>query len=184
MAHVWEMYASKFANDKIKDHIHEVTHKALLRLPWRKLTPTMSHLEQMVRIMDTYVPICHEFVGRVFCEIAWFRTVTEQPYGRAMIPGLLRLIVKLAFEPQIRQVRLFTEKCRVQKKSGNKFLVSPLFFQVGRLQQLMTEAQSLPWWEIDSDSFESLMQWFVMSVDPKIIIGHEQRHALDLAVLR
>lgn len=58
----------------------------------------------MVKITDTFIPICHGFVGRVFGEIAWFKTVDEQEYGLKMIPGLLRLIVKLAAEPQIRQV--------------------------------------------------------------------------------
>lgn len=104
MSHVWEYYATKFATSSVKDHVLESVQTALLKLPWRNFTPTMPDLEQMVRIMDTFLPICHGFIGRVFAEIAWFKTVAEQPYGRRMIPGLLRLIVKLAAEPQIRQV--------------------------------------------------------------------------------
>ena len=48
----------------------------------------------------------------------------------------------------------------------------------------MTEAQSLPWWEIDAARYESLMQWFVMSVDCRVILNHPERHPLDTAVLR
>ena len=105
LAHVWDYYATRFANNSVKDHVLESIHITFLKLPWRNFTPTLSDLDQMVRIMDTFIPICHGFVGRVFGEIAWFKTVAEQPYGRRMIPGLLRLIVKLAAEPQIRQVK-------------------------------------------------------------------------------
>jgi hypothetical protein len=37
---------------------------------------------------------------------------------------------------------------------------------------------------MEASHFETLMQWYVMSVDCKVVVRHKDRHPLDAAVLR
>ena len=58
----------------------------------------------MVRIIDTFLPLCHGFLGKVFVQIPWLDIVEEQRPSENLVQAVLRLIVKLAAEPQVRQV--------------------------------------------------------------------------------
>ena len=66
--------------------------------------PDASDVEQMVRIIDTFLPLCHGFLGKVFVQIPWLDIVAEQRQSEILVQAVLRLIVKLAAEPQVRQV--------------------------------------------------------------------------------
>ena len=56
--------------------------------------------------------------------------------------------------------------------------------QSGRLLCLLRDATDLPWSMVDDNSFENLIQWFIMSADSKLILNYEQRHKLDTCVLK
>ncbi len=105
LGHVWTYYAANLAHTANKDYVLSVAHSALLQLPWREFTPNAADVEQMVRVIDTFLPLCHGFLGRLFVEVPWLQIVGQAPEtSRTVIPAMLRLIVKLAAEPQIRQV--------------------------------------------------------------------------------
>jgi hypothetical protein len=52
------------------------------------------------------------------------------------------------------------------------------------LQTFLHDMEDVPWWLIDADRFESIIQWYVMSSDCRVILNHRDRHPLDAAVLR
>jgi hypothetical protein len=107
LGHVWSYYSTNFAHTANKDYILAAAHTALLQLPWANFAPNQADVEQMVRISDTFLPLCHGFLGRVFVEVSWMEIVGADGAAGAIIPSMLRLIVKLAAEPQMRQVSIF-----------------------------------------------------------------------------
>jgi hypothetical protein len=36
---------------------------------------------------------------------------------------------------------------------------------------------------VEANSFESLIQWYIMSADCKVILNYEHRHPLDACIL-
>jgi hypothetical protein len=59
----------------------------------------------MVSVIDAFLPLCHEFLGRIFVEIPWTELLRKNPWSlpKAISP-LLHIAVKLAAEPQVRLV--------------------------------------------------------------------------------
>jgi hypothetical protein len=108
MGHMWSFYACSFAHPAVKDYILVVVHNALLALPWSEFAPNEAEVEEMVRIIDTFLPLCHVFIGRIFVEIPWCHLMQQRRDTNTgdikFLSGNLRLVVKLSSEPQLRQV--------------------------------------------------------------------------------
>ena len=128
LGHAWSYYAGNFAHTATKDYVLAVSQTALLNLSWRNFVPDASDVDQMVRIIDTFLPLCHGFLGKVFVQIPWLDIVQEQRPSENLVQAVLRLIVKLAAEPQVRQVRVgqkhdhLLRKCtRVQVQDARSY---------------------------------------------------------------
>ena len=79
--------------------------------------------------------------------------------ARKLVPALFCLLVKLSSEPSVRQS--------------------------GRLLGILTQAERWGCWRlVEAPHYESLAQWFVMSVDGRCIIKHKERNLMDAAVIR
>ena len=158
----------------------------------------------MVRIIDTFLPLCHGFLGKVFVQIPWLDIVEEQRPSENLVQAVLRLIVKLAAEPQVRQVsgskhdHLLRKCTKVQEKDVLTARSTAWFdHRTKRVDALVADRGQqirdsdagaivvnvvfcrLPCW-LNDKSF----QWYVMSVDCKVIVPLKERHPLDAAVLR
>lgn len=48
--------------------------------------------------------------------------------------------------------------------------------------QLVTEAESFSWHLIDAASYDQVINWHVMSCDPRVILCLDQTHPIDAAV--
>ena len=112
---------------------------------------------QVLVSVDTYLPGCHGFIGKVFVEIEW-APILNTDKANTIIPLLLRLVVKLAAEPIVRQL--------------------------GLLQSFIKNFEYLPWWIIDEKQYEAIIQWYVMSADCRVVLKHPDRHRLDAEVFR
>ena len=68
IALLWEMYVQKFAKTAVKDYVLTVIHDRLLssdcRLSWATFYPKKEHLHSMVSLVDTFLPMSHEFLGK------------------------------------------------------------------------------------------------------------------------
>jgi hypothetical protein len=110
----------------VKDYILALVHDTLLTyLPWNSFYPRDEDLRLMVSVIDSFLPLCHEFLGRVFVEIPWSDLFRRNPYAmpRAISP-LLHIAVKLAAEPQVRLVNFI----RKLKFLINYFVAGILYY--------------------------------------------------------
>ncbi|KAM0728306.1 Ectopic P granules protein 5-like protein [Formica fusca] len=164
LSFVWQFYVSNYAHVSVKDHVLNVVHGNFLSLPWDRFCPAINDIELMIKVIDQYLPDCHLFLGSVFTWINWSAWIGELiitqplPVAARMHICLLNLLVKLSNEPNVRQ----NEKA----------------------VQLVTEAESFSWHLIDAAAYDQVINWHVMSCDPRVILclGKDQTHAIDIAV--
>ncbi|CAD6215664.1 GSCOCG00000476001-RA-CDS [Cotesia congregata] len=106
----------------------------------------------------------HLFLGNIFVMINWTTWINDilatQPIAVAgrMHVCLLNLIVKLSNEPNVRQNE--------------------------RAILLVTEAEKFAWHLVDATVYDQVVNWHVMSSDPRVILnlGFGQVHTVDVAV--
>ncbi|XP_008546899.1 ectopic P granules protein 5 homolog [Microplitis demolitor] len=168
LGYLWQFYVTNFANASIKDHILNVIHGNFLSLPWDKFLPGLTDVEFMVKVVDQYLPDSHLFLGSIFVMINWTTWINDvlatQPIAVAarMHVCLLNLLVKLSNEPNVRQ----NEKA----------------------VQLVVEAEKFAWHLVDSTVYDQVVNWHVMSSDPRVILSatgsnnQNQVHQVDVAV--
>ncbi|XP_058795354.1 ectopic P granules protein 5 homolog isoform X2 [Phymastichus coffea] len=164
MCFLWQFYVMNYTHASIKDHVLNVVHGNFLSLPWDKFTPSVADVEFMVKVIDQYLPDSHLFLGTIFISVNWSQWMSEfmcaQPLpiiGRIHI-CLLNLLVKLSNEPNVRQNE--------------------------RALKLMQDAEKFAWHLVDATAYDQVINWHVMSCDPRIVLmlNNEQIHALDIAV--
>ncbi|KAH0560783.1 ectopic P granules protein 5 homolog isoform X1 [Cotesia glomerata] len=164
LGYLWQFYVTNFANASIKDHVLNVIHGNFLSLPWDKFLPELTDVEFMVKVVDQYLPDSHLFLGNIFMMINWTTWINDilatQPIAVAgrMHVCLLNLIVKLSNEPNVRQNE--------------------------RAILLVTEAEKFAWHLVDATVYDQVVNWHVMSSDPRVILnlGFGQVHTVDVAV--
>ncbi|XP_066999967.2 ectopic P granules protein 5 homolog [Anabrus simplex] len=162
---VWQFYVSSFAHSAVKDYILNVVHGSFQSLPWERFWPSMQDLELMLKVVDQYLPDCHSFLGTVFIQVPWWSWVGHvlTAYPTALSARthicLLHLLVKLANEPNVRQS--------------------------SKAAPLLLEAQKFAWHLLDSAAYEPVINWCVMSCDPRVILNLEEDESspTDVAVL-
>lgn len=165
LGYIWQFYVSHFAHTAIKDHTLAVVHTNLLTLPWMRFWPAPSHLDLMLKVVDQYLPDCHAFLGAIFIEIAWSKwlanaSTTESATAVVRLHTcLLHLLIKLANEPSVRQS--------------------------GKILSLLVESRRLAWHLLDAHAYEPVVNWYVMSVDPRAVLRLEEQEggAIDSAVI-
>ncbi|XP_011351380.2 ectopic P granules protein 5 homolog isoform X3 [Ooceraea biroi] len=164
LSFVWQFYVSNYAHVSVKDHVLNVVHGNFLSLPWDRFSPSINDVELMIKVVDQYLPDCHLFLGSVFTAVNWSTWIGELmstqslPVAARMHVCLLNLLVKLSNEPNVRQ--------------NDKAI------------QLVTEAESFSWHLIDAAAYDQVINWHVMSCDPRVILclGKDQTHPIDAAV--
>ncbi|XP_049842891.1 ectopic P granules protein 5 homolog isoform X1 [Schistocerca gregaria] len=169
LSFVWQFYVNNFAHAAVKDYILNVLHGGLLTLSWDRFWPGLNDLELMLKVVDQYLPDCHQFLGGMFVEVAWWSWVghvlsTFPPALTARAHAcLLHLLVKLSCEPSVRQST--------------------------KLLPLLLESRRFAWHLLDSTAFESIANWYVMSCDPRVILAPEDTddddtgRSIDIATL-
>ena len=155
-----QVYVSSFAKPSIKDFVLQPVHQQWLSgLAWNRLFPQPQDLSLIVTVMDTFIPLCHEFLGQIFVQMPWKQVFTTYSVEdqRQLAPYLLHIVVKLSAEPQMRQSGLLMKVISQDVPEDNWQFVSP-------------------------HVFENLMHWYVMSVDAKAVLIQDA-HPLDVKIL-
>ncbi|XP_054283200.1 ectopic P granules protein 5 homolog [Macrosteles quadrilineatus] len=162
---VWQFYVTNYAHNSIKDHILSVTHGNLISLPWQRFFPSLQDIDLMLKVVDQYLPDCHTFVGAIFIQVSWQQWI--QQVCSSQVPqtatrvhsALLHLLIKLANEPNVRQS--------------------------GKVTPLLVESQQFSWHLIECSNYEAVVNWLVMSYDPRVIlqIPGEDWSNTDMAAL-
>ncbi|KAB7501946.1 Ectopic P granules protein 5-like protein, partial [Armadillidium nasatum] len=182
-----EYYHQTFASSAVKDHILTVLHSQLLSIPWHHLAPSLKDLEIFSKIIDEYLPECHSFIGNIFIQISWEKVVQSftsrspssveiadcHDQNRTSIEGdgnaltktpvaklhvlLLNILVRVSMEPSVRQS--------------------------GLLHPLLLSACNFEWHVVDAKNFETVLNWFVMSCDPRIALEMDNRNPIDVSLI-
>ncbi|KYM83710.1 hypothetical protein ALC53_05824, partial [Atta colombica] len=135
----------------------------ILSFVWQFYVVNYAHSSVKDHVLNV-VHDCHLFLGSIFTWVNWsvwvneLMTTQSLPIASRMHVCLLNLLVKLSNEPNVRQ----NEKA----------------------VQLVTEAESFSWHLIDAIAYDQVINWHVMSCDPKVILclGKDQTHAIDIAI--
>ncbi|XP_047502036.1 ectopic P granules protein 5 homolog [Penaeus chinensis] len=173
-----EYYCTMFAAQEVKSHVLAVIHAHFSALPWHHLHPSLQDTLIFTKVVEQYLPECHNFIGGVLVQINWNKVVqsamspTSSSSSTAEVQGqgqeapsavklhtcLLNLLVRISMEPSVRQSSL--------------------------LQTLLLEAESFSWWLVDSESFQRVVNWWVMSCDPRIVLALPDRNPVDVAIIQ
>ena len=102
LSHILELYGRRFALPAIKDFVLNPLHKQWQALHWSELVPSVEDLGRFVTILDTFNPICHEFIGKIFVKFS-FDFSNEEVISK-ISPYFLHCVVKLSAEPEVRKV--------------------------------------------------------------------------------
>ncbi|XP_063611379.1 ectopic P granules protein 5 homolog [Penaeus indicus] len=173
-----EYYCTMFAAQEVKSHVLAVIHAHFSALPWHHLHPSLQDTLIFTKVVEQYLPECHNFIGGVLVQINWNKVVqsamspTSSSSSAAEVQGqgqeapsavklhtcLLNLLVRISMEPSVRQSSL--------------------------LQTLLLEAESFSWWLVDSESFQRVVNWWVMSCDPRIVLALPDRNPVDIAIIQ
>lgn len=62
--------------------------------------------------------------------------------------------------------------------------MEPSVRQSPLLQTLLLESERFAWWLIDGDSFQRVINWWVMSCDPRIILSLPDRNPVDISIIQ
>ena len=95
-----EVYCHRYAKPTIKDFVLNPVHNQWLGLSWTQMIPQPQDLNLIVTVMDTFIPLCHEFLGKVFVQLPWKQTFTTDSLTEQtklhLAPYLLHIVVKLS----------------------------------------------------------------------------------------
>ncbi|KAK0092983.1 hypothetical protein PV326_000174 [Microctonus aethiopoides] len=164
LCYLWQFYVSNYAHSSIKDHILNVMHGNFLSLPWDRFSPEINDVELMVKVVDQYLPDSHLFLGSIFISVNWTAWINEVlvfqplPIAARLHICLLNLFIKLSNEPNVRQ----NEKAA----------------------QLVVEAEKFAWHLVDATAYDQVINWHVMSCDPRVILSTagSHTHPIDMAI--
>ncbi|CAL4061202.1 unnamed protein product, partial [Meganyctiphanes norvegica] len=170
---VVEYYGGTFASREVKEHVLAVVHTHLGALSWHHLRPTLTDVLTFTKIVEQYLPECHNFIGGILVQINWKEVVAvsqQDSNNQVVIPSdencwptqlhtcLLKLLVRISMEPSVRQSSL--------------------------LQTLLLDSEQFSWQLIDGVSFENVINWWVMSCDPRIVLDMDSRNPVDIAIIQ
>lgn len=156
---LFDAYCKSFAQANVKDYVLIPVQNCLITLPWATYYPQEEDMRLMVNLVDAFLPLCHVFLGKLFVQVPWKEIMINNHASPKVntVSYFLQLVVKLSSEPFVRQD--------------------------GKLLSLLQhDLPDLPWILTTNQVYDSVMLWYVMSVDCRVIINHD-RHPVDDAVL-
>ncbi|KAK9871044.1 hypothetical protein WA026_010002 [Henosepilachna vigintioctopunctata] len=161
--YIWQWYVTTFAHISVKEHILNLVHETLMVLPWQNFCPSINDLEIMLRVVDQYLPECHQFLGHIFISTQWINWMKQfsncpMPVKSRVDQCFINLIVKLSNEPNIRSAH------------------------VKKLNNLLVHAENLNWDMLEPSVYQHVMDWYIMSCDCNVIFKSDPID-LDFRVL-
>lgn len=111
LSYVWHFYVNNFAHLQVKDHILNVVHGGFLSLPWEKYSPNLQDVELMLKVVNEFLPLSHNFLGNILINIKWTELVHyyiaayDNEVTTKLHICLLHLFVKLSLEPSLKEVK-------------------------------------------------------------------------------
>lgn len=164
LGHIFYWYEIHFANPTIPKYVLQPIHSTLKTLDWSHFVPSLIHIESIHKILNLFLPDCHDFVGHIFLNVDWpawlqqnFNSWNFDVRYRIM-SSLLMIFVKLSCEPHIRES--------------------------SKIISLLMEACNFPWQILEYQSIEAVLDWFIISTEPSIVLKMQSEHqAVDNGVL-
>lgn len=165
LCNIFQWYDVHFARPDIPKYILAPIHAILSSLPWDRFQPGYLHVDAFYKILQQFIPECHAFIGSIFLRIPWTQWLQQnfQSWDYSLrlriISPLLMIFIKLSYEPHVRE---------------NLTIL-----------QLLNEACQYPWHIMEHQSIETVLDWFVMSTEPSVILKLSAEHKqIDSAVLK
>ena len=108
-------------------------------------------MNRLVGVLDAFIPLCHEFLGKVFCRFPWKNMFqSDETLSKTAASFLIHLVVKLSAEPQVRQS--------------------------GTLMRILSQDFPEDMWKwVSTTVFNNLMHWYVMTKVMTINTNHHAR---------
>ena len=166
-----EYYYGTYAKREVKDHVLTIVHSHLANLHWHHFYPTISDIEIFGKIIDEFLPECHSFTGSILVQISWKKIVEASLDETLNLPSnvtrlnperlhfmLLNILIRISLEPTVRQS--------------------------GLLQTLLIDAENFGWHFVDGISYEGVLNWLVLSCDPRIILVLKDRNPIDICMIQ
>lgn len=151
---IW--YDGYFAHKSTPKHVLVPIQTLLMKMPFERFRPGPGHMEGINRILMDFVPDCHLFIGNIFLRIPWTTWLQQNMTSwdfmtcQRVLAILLMTFVKLSYEPKVRESI--------------------------RILQLLQEANKYPWHLLEYKDVESVLDWFVMSAEPSVILKIPSEH--------
>lgn len=157
-------YDGYFAHKTTPKHVLVPIQTLLMKMPFERFRPSHIHMEGINRILMDFVPDCHLFIGNIFLRIPW-TTWLQQSMNtwdymttQRIMAILLMTLVKLSYEPKVRESI--------------------------KILQLLQDASKYPWQLLEYKDIESVLDWFVMSAEPSVILKIPSEHeTIDINLL-
>lgn len=202
MGHLFCWFDGYYAHKTTPKHVLLPIQALLMKMPWERFRPMPVHMEGLNRILtdvsvvdfhsrtffdsfpSQYIPDCHQFVGNVFLRIAWtpwlqqnMSTWDYQTVQR-MLSILLMVFVKLSYEPKVREV------CCCTPNAHLPLTLVRIFSQSIRIIQILQDSVKYPWHLLEYKDVETVLDWFVMSAEPSVILKIPSEHeTIDSCVI-
>lgn len=164
LGHMFCWYEIHFANKEVPKSVLTPIHGHIMTLPWDRFRPLPIHIDGINRILQQFIPESHYFIGHIFLRISWTPWLQQhlQTWDYAtryrMLSSLLMIFVKLSYEPHVREHM--------------------------KIVTLLQEACNYPWQLLEYQGVEAVLDWFVMSTEPSVVLRMATEHeAIDGAVL-
>ncbi|XP_058832543.1 ectopic P granules protein 5 homolog [Topomyia yanbarensis] len=164
LGHLFYWYELNFAHPVCPRFVVVPIHTHLMNLAWDRFRPAPVHITGFSRILQQFIPESHLFVGHIFIRIAWTpwlqQNIQSWDYQLRyqMLSSLLMIFVKISYEPNARD--------------GLKIVT------------LLQEACDYPWYLLEYQGIEAVLDWFVLSAEPSVVLKMpSENEAVDSAVL-
>lgn len=187
---ILEYYSSTFAMKEVRSHILVVIHNHLSALPWHHLHPSLEDTMTFTRVVEQYLPECHSFVGGVLVQVNWNKDIqallpshcsSEHHSSRSPVHKSVANPASIAAnDPQISAAKF--HQCLLNLLV--RISMEPSVRQSTLLQTLLLDSENFYWWLVDGDSYQRVVNWWVMSCDPRIVLSLPDRNPVDIAVIQ
>lgn len=177
MCYIWQFYAQYYTQTpSISPHILVVVHSCLLLLPWKRFWPSLQDLETMLRISDQYLPESHTFLSYVFLEIDWHLWLSRLSSSN-VDPAIMSRVHFCLLNILVKTVG--------GEEGRNLTVEGGATMQVGgeRAYQLLNTSRKWTWYVLKPAELAHVLDWYVMSADPRIVLVEQQVKRIDIAIM-
>ncbi|KAM8886889.1 ectopic P granules protein 5 homolog [Spinachia spinachia] len=172
-------YCESCTSPHTPEYLLYLYHAHLRGLPWRHLHPDTQLMEQLFSVERGSPKSCFLFLGEVLCEVNWVSVLSDhlqtpptlttyptlqdtdtQKESHTMLVYLLYMLVFLAKEEQI------------------------LSLQDSPLLSLLVQSTSLPWHQLDLNSYRGILGYVGTHYPPSLLLSCDSAPQLLLKCLR